>query len=370
MRFGLVVFLVGMVFTCQSQGTLSIRFSQPLYATGDTLLFEAGYKSQTKIPKYATLHLTIQSAKGNKQWQLRYPMVNGIATAAIAIPDSLDKGVYFFNYRLQREMVHVMGRLKNEKPEKELTLMAKAQNKEVITQNVVVDEDGYFQIPNLLFEGKANFIFSPVKKYPVNFLEVEIETPVDSVFSPMAEMMHKIAVGVPVGDTVFHKADTGIRLSSAENELQNVTVTAKKISLIEQYQKAHVRGLFEGGNYILFDGLEEYDMTSYQSALNFLTGQVMGLSIGPNGESAMWRGFEPVYFVDEVETDIIGIQNVNTSDIAMIKVFRPPFYGVSMGSAGGAIAVYTKRGNEVSKYGPRNKFVINGYTPQFYKLVN
>jgi len=364
-----LIFLLLFSFFGHSQNTLSVRFSKPQYILGDTLMFEAEYKSAAKTPKYSTLHLTIQSAAGNKQWRLRYPMINGLTTAAIGIPDSLEKGVYFFNYSLQREMVHIMGRLQNKRPEKEITLMAKAQNKEVIAQNIVVDEDGYFQIPNLLFEGKANFVFSPAKKYPVNFLEVEIETPVDSLFSPMAESIRKIAIGVPVDDTALFKGfNNGFTVT--ENELQNVTVTAKKISLIEQYQKAHVRGMFEGGNFIIFDGLEEYDMTSYQSPLNFLAGQVMGLFIGPNGESAMWRGFEPVYFIDEVETDIIGLQNVNTSDIALIKVFRPPFYGVSMGSAGGAIAVYTKRGDILSRYGPKYKFVVNGYTPQVYKLVN
>ncbi len=32
------------------------------------------------------------------------------------------------------------------------------------------------------------------------------------------------------------------------------------------------------------------------------------------------------------------------NDVALIKVFRPPFFGATGGGAGGAIAIYTKKG--------------------------
>ncbi len=50
-------------------------------------------------------------------------------------------------------------------------------------------------------------------------------------------------------------------------------------------------------------------------------------------------------------------------DIAMLKVFRPPFQYSSTTGFGGAIAIYTKKG----KYGVSNSakysFVLKGYTP-------
>jgi len=42
------------------------------------------------------------------------------------------------------------------------------------------------------------------------------------------------------------------------------------------------------------------------------------------------------------------LQNVSMNDVAMIKVFRPPFFGAMGGGAGGAIAVYTKKGGAVN----------------------
>jgi hypothetical protein len=63
------------------------------------------------------------------------------------------------------------------------------------------------------------------------------------------------------------------------------------------------------------------------------------------------------------------ISMVPVSDIAYIKVFRPPFLGAS-GGGNGAIAIYTRKGNDgapaSSKGLSSNK--VAGYTPikQFY----
>jgi hypothetical protein len=44
--------------------------------------------------------------------------------------------------------------------------------------------------------------------------------------------------------------------------------------------------------------------------------------------------------------DVSLLANVNVNDIALVKVFRPPFMGGFGGGAGGAIAVYTKKGGD------------------------
>ncbi|QGW26787.1 hypothetical protein GLV81_00530 [Phnomibacter ginsenosidimutans] len=59
---------------------------------------------------------------------------------------------------------------------------------------------------------------------------------------------------------------------------------------------------------------------------------------------------------------------IPTADIAYVKVFRPPFYGAYLGGAGGAIAVYTKDGSNGFFTGSRNSFLVNGYTPETFRL--
>ena len=55
----------------------------------------------------------------------------------------------------------------------------------------------------------------------------------------------------------------------------------------------------------------------------------------------------PSLFLNEMTSDLSMVQNLNMSDIAYIKVFRPPFFGAQGGGSGGAIAVYTKKGANV-----------------------
>jgi len=49
-------------------------------------------------------------------------------------------------------------------------------------------------------------------------------------------------------------------------------------------------------------------------------------------------------------------------DIAMIKVFRPPFQYSSTTGFGGAIAIYTKKGKYIDNNGAKFSFILKGYT--------
>jgi hypothetical protein len=76
---------------------------------------------------------------------------------------------------------------------------------------------------------------------------------------------------------------------------------------------------------------------------------VAGLQISMDGSgnaSATWRGGTPTIFLDENPIDMQSIQTISMTDVALIKVFPPPFMGGVGGSPGGAIAIYTKKGSE------------------------
>ena len=84
---------------------------------------------------------------------------------------------------------------------------------------------------------------------------------------------------------------------------------------------------------------------------NYLRGKVAGLQISPgsmgSGPSLTWRGGSPGLYLDEMQMDATALQNIPMSDVAMIKVFSPPFMGGFNGGSG-AIAVYTKKGRSNS----------------------
>ena len=47
--------------------------------------------------------------------------------------------------------------------------------------------------------------------------------------------------------------------------------------------------------------------------------------------------------------DLSYLSSVNMDDVAYIKVFRPPFIGAVGGGAGGAIAIYSRKGGGCPK---------------------
>ena len=108
------------------------------------------------------------------------------------------------------------------------------------------------------------------------------------------------------------------------------------------------------------------------SVFNYISGKVAGLRVTYNGgqPSISWRGGEPAYFLDEMMMDAASLQNINMSDVAMIKVFNPPFLGAAGGGgANGAIAVYTKKGSSaMQNVKGLDVAKIMGYSPlrEFY----
>ena len=74
-------------------------------------------------------------------------------------------------------------------------------------------------------------------------------------------------------------------------------------------------------------------------------------------------------FLDEMQSDLNFVQSMPMSDVALIKVFRPPFLGAPGGGSGGAIAVYSKKGSARTADVKGLDFAkVPGYTPakEFY----
>ncbi|HVX51039.1 MAG TPA: hypothetical protein VHB48_12820, partial [Chitinophagaceae bacterium] len=92
---------------------------------------------------------------------------------------------------------------------------------------------------------------------------------------------------------------------------------------------------------------------------------------GTPNVSLSWRGSTPDIYVDEVRTDANMVSSLNMHDIAYVKVLRPPFFGSAGGGAGGAIAIYTRKGGDVQNQSKGKGLpykTVAGYTyrRQFY----
>lgn len=154
--------------------------------------------------------------------------------------------------------------------------------------------------------------------------------------------------------------------------LGNVVVTAKTKSPLQVMDEKYASGLFTGGDGFQFDLVNDPASAGYFNIFQYLQSKVPGLQINANGSppSASWRGSPTSLFLDEITASADMVGNIPVSDVAYIKVLRPPFIGAPGGGAGGAIAIYTRKGDDMkytSGKGLANS-LVRGYSEirQFY----
>jgi hypothetical protein len=153
--------------------------------------------------------------------------------------------------------------------------------------------------------------------------------------------------------------------------LENVTVRAKTKSTVQAMDEKYASGMFKSADAYQFDLVNDPFASSAMNIFQYLQGKVAGLQISQSGGSAslQWRGGSPQLYLDEIQTDVNMISGIPVSDVAYIKVFRPPFVG-GFGGGNGAIAIYTRRGGDAQSTPGKglssNK--VMGYTPlkQFF----
>jgi hypothetical protein len=151
--------------------------------------------------------------------------------------------------------------------------------------------------------------------------------------------------------------------------MQTVVVQTKKKPAVQVLDEKYSSGLFKGGDGYQFDLVNDPIAGSYMNIFNYLQGKVAGLQINANTNppSLSWRGGSPIVFLDEMQTDADMISSIPISDVAYVKVFRPPFVG-GFGGSNGAIAIYTKKGGDHTPGKGLSSNTVAGYTPvkQYY----
>jgi len=152
--------------------------------------------------------------------------------------------------------------------------------------------------------------------------------------------------------------------------LEGVAVTSDKKTKAEVMDDEYTSGLFSGGDAYTFITEDDPFATGARTVLEYLQGKVAGLQISTSGfgsASMSWRGQTPSLYLNEMQSDVSQVQSMSISDIAMVKVFRPPFMG-GFNGAGGAIAIYTKKGSSQNDATGLPSYKIPGYTvvKEFY----
>jgi outer membrane receptor protein involved in Fe transport len=118
----------------------------------------------------------------------------------------------------------------------------------------------------------------------------------------------------------------------------------------EILNETYCTGLFNTQHADYIDFLDETissSAVSYFNVLDWLQGRVAGLRIYTNRNNLRIpyiRNQRAGVFVNEMRVDYDYLNLLPVNDIAMIKIMKGPF--ASPFGAGGAIAIYTKRGED------------------------
>lgn len=238
-----------------------------------------------------------------------------------------------------------------------------------------INTDGSFGDPNLILFDTLKVYYSLKSKFltsaEARFMVDRMPAPNYTAFSKNFMYSNKIF------DTtgMSHHISLGYRALQLANIdhghiMQTVVVQTTKKPTVAVMDEKYASGMFKGGDGYQFDLANDPLVSSYMNAFMYLQGKVAGLQINTNSNppSLSWRGGSPAVYLDEIPTDASMISSIPVTDIAYIKVFRPPFMG-GAGGGDGAIAIYTRKGgDETPKSKGLSSNTIAGYSPvkQFY----
>lgn len=245
-----------------------------------------------------------------------------------------------------------------------------------------VDKAGKFSLPGLVFYDTAKVYYQlNGKSRQTGSLSLNVDNSLLKGY-PFLQAANTSNTGLlPPADVIAKNKALLEQTIQQENErgkkakmLQEVIVRARTRSAEQKLDERYASGLFRGGDGYSFDLTGDVAASGYISLFNYLQGKVPGLQIsnsGPMGATLSWRGGAPDLYLNEMRTDASAISSLSMSDIAYVKVMRPPFFGSAGGGGNGAIAVYTKKGGEATggnDFRGLSQVTITGYTPvrEFY----
>jgi hypothetical protein len=354
----------------QAKGQLEIQLNKNILQPGDSLIVKVEYKDgdgQIQNQSPATLELMVEDEQGLRT-RLRWPMINGQASGALYLPDSLTHGKYTLLAGLQQRFFEVIGEIQDFRNSGSIQAMLLTKTGDWAQQEVPVAQDGTFTIGNWLFEDNALMAFSGTKNndQPLN---IRISTQLDSSYAPLAVAGRAFYIGNPpsaVRQTLNQPVETSeAAFADRGNVLPAVLVRTTAKTPAQQFNEKYASSLFRSGDERMLSIMDDPSAFNAPNIFTYLQGRVAGLQItqaGFNGGVARWRGSRVTFFLDEVRVPAQQVANMPMTDIAIVKAYPPPFFGAPGG--GGGIAIYTRRGGEAN-YLPANRqvFKVRGYTP-------
>lgn len=243
---------------------------------------------------------------------------------------------------------------------------------------VKTDANGFFSINNLTFQDTMKFSFQLNSNDKAAISSTQVYFQPDFTFIPLRRALPECRVKLVEriqGEEISAKVAKSIANLDSQKfineKITDIEEVKIKVDIRKKTQKlneALSSPLFNTGNEMIFDFVNENNGAGAFSILQWLQGRVPGLMIRSQGinSTATMRGGPVLLYLDERRADVNLISTISFSEIAMVKIIRGMFAG-SAGGANGAIVIYTRRGgitgsiNNNTESKTLKKMTLKGY---------
>lgn len=235
------------------------------------------------------------------------------------------------------------------------------------------DQNGSFRIDSLLFFGDARIFILDIRGKRSRYIDVKMTS--DPLGRPYPVIRQQ-----PVDDPAeadpgtLHKraADYAAYTRAKGLLLEEVTLTVKKKTPAEILDDNYARGMFSGQSGKIYDLVNTEEFIPDGNVFDYLIPRVPGLNVTVDGFEYMvyYRqgptvsslGSIPMtVYLNEIETDPTIVATIPATEIAMVKIYST-FTAASGAGAGGALAIYTRKGNDVKNSTRGDVIRYNGFT--------
>ena len=244
---------------------------------------------------------------------------------------------------------------------------------------VQTDEKGNFKIDSLLFFGQARIYFLEAIGKKSQYIELKSQS--DSIKAYTLSAISQ----EPISDAFTSSAmwyDTASVNQAAGIMLEGITVKAIKKSPLEEVEDRYTSGMFSGMANRSIDLVNSEEVITDLSIFEYLQKTVPGIDLttdgGPyggeyqlfyrQGPSVSSMGPIPmIIYLNEIETDATVIASIPPGDIALVKLYSS-FPGATGNGAGGVLAIYTKKGVDISRASKGDVMNYKGFSirKEFY----
>lgn len=231
-----------------------------------------------------------------------------------------------------------------------------------------ISEDGYFNKPDIiLFDTlKVTYKYPPtedrlLRPIKIDFLQNRMPNPQFMRIDTNATKL--ISLGGVNYDSMNLAYQSTQKTMVDTRVLNDVKILGNRTLSTEQLDKKYTSAEFRSVNSFNIDVANDPFAKNVIDILMYLQTKIPGFRVSPGenlitGTKVIWRGDTPVFYVDQVRTELQDLMFVNMQDVVYIKAFYPPF----LGNPNGVIAIYTALGKGSSSQGMVQMRSVIGYT--------